>query len=424
MRVIRALFLALISMAVVGVGAPAATASVPLVTAAVPLTDVAYNSYGYSTYISGALASSGIKSGFTGYSSVGCTTQEGVTHTNQLPSANLGVATVGAVTSTAKSAGSTSSRTASGATYVGAIRLLSGLISADAVWTSSTSTITSTGVASGTNASKLVNLVVGGVAISAATAPNTTLSLKLNGVVIGRVVINQQSKVLAGGYVITATDALDVTMTANALGLGAGARVIVGRSYAALAAVPVGFAGGTGYGLKATTIDGTVKAGPLSLANVPCSGGSAIGNVAGTAVPGVLSIGAMKTTASSVAAPTLTSSVTSSVAGVNVLSGLITANTVTASSGTSRAMKAGPVTALDRSTFLGLKVLGFPLIGDSVAPNTKLVLPGLGTVTLHKVTRTATSIRVVMVEVVLSKVLGALPTGTKIEIGVSESSVR
>lgn len=417
MRSLRALLLALFSIAFVGFGVPSANA-------AVALTDVAYNTYGYGTYVSGALAGSGITSGYTAFSTVGCTTQAGLTRTNQLPSANLGLGTIGAVTTSAKSMGDTTSRTARGATSVTSIRLLSGLITADSVWTASTSTITSAGAASGTNSSQLVNLKVNGVPVSASAAPNTALNLMLNGAVIGRVVVNQQSRLTIGGFAVAATSALDLTLTTNALGLGAGARIIVGRSYAALAAVPAGFADGQGYGLKATSLDGAVKAGPVALMYVPCAGGSATANVAGATVPNVLTVGALKTTVNSVASPSLTSSVVASVAGVNVLSGLITANTLTASSSASRSTKTGPVTTVDRSTFLGLKVAGFPVIGDSVPANTKIVVPGLGTVTFRKVTRTTTGIRVVMVEVVLSKVLGALPTGSKIEIGVSESSVR
>ncbi|NHN57309.1 hypothetical protein G9U51_16175 [Calidifontibacter sp. DB0510] len=431
MSSLRSTLFALLAFALTlatGVAAPTATASTGPTTLTtltpVPLSSVGYSTYAYASYISGALAGSGITSGTTSWSAISCTATPGLTRTNSLASVNAGAVTTGTVASSAQSIGTTSSRTARSTVSVQSLRALSGLITADAVRSTSTSTYTSAGAASGTNSTTLTNLRINGVAISATTAPNTTIALRLNGSTIGRVVVNAQSKAANGPTVTTQTTALDVTMTSQALGLGAGARIVIGRSYAALPAVPAGFAGGFGYSLKATAANGVVKTGPLSYMSVPCSGGTASASVASGSVPSVLTAGAAKTTTSSTTYPTLSSRATNTIASANVLNGLISASAIVADTTTTRATRTATPVPTDRSSFGSLKVTGFPLITPAVAPNTTVTVPGLGRVTFHKVTRTTTGIQVTMIYIVLGQALGALPTGSVIELGVSNSSVR
>ncbi|ASN39645.1 hypothetical protein CGQ24_11870 [Arthrobacter sp. 7749] len=78
----------------------------------------------------------------------------------------------------------------------------------------------------------------------------------------------------------------------------------------------------------------------------------------------------------------------------------------------------------DTSTFTNLRIVGLPAINASVAPNTVIQVPGLGKVTLHKVSKSSTAIAVTMVEIVLNKAVGTLPVGSTIQIGYSNSSVR
>ncbi len=79
----------------------------------------------------------------------------------------------------------------------------------------------------------------------------------------------------------------------------------------------------------------------------------------------------------------------------------------------------------DMSSFTGLQVAGQPGIGDSIPPNTKVPLPGIGTLWLHKVVQTGTSIRVIMVQLdvtVPSNPLGLTP-GTVVNIASAQVGV-
>jgi len=218
---------------------------------------------------------------------------------------------------------------------------------------------------------------------------------------------------------------LTITLTAkNSLGLDVGARVIVGHSSASLAGVPAGFAAGNGFATRASTVNGTVTSGPTAYAGVPCTGGTSTANLAGSSLPGLLSVGAATTQDTSVTNPTLSSHVVNSIASVGVLSNLIKATGIVADTTTTRDTKSGPAHLRDASKFGSLSVAGLPGIGVNVAANTTVNLAGLGKVTFHKRVSTPTGTRVTMIYVVLGQALGGLPTGTVLEIGVSDTSVR
>lgn len=430
MNTIRRASLASLLIAATAAGAgPAAATSQgkrthTSVATAASLPNTAFAASAYGTYVSGGAAGAGLSSGATATSSVSCTTTVGLTRTNKVAAVNNGVITTGAVSTTSQSIGTATSRTARSTTSVGGVNLLHGLIKASAVSTSATSTRSGTGLSSGTHDAVLTGLSVGGTKISAKVAPNTSVSLKLNGAVIGRVVINEQAKRVSGGYTATSTRALDVYITAkNALGLDVGARIVVGNSSASLAGAPAGFARGSGFATRASTINGTVTSGPTAYAGVACTGGNSTANLAGTSVPALLSVGAATTKTTSLADPTLSSHVTNNIASVGVLANLIRATGVTADTTTSRATKLSPATFIDRSKFTSLSVAGLPNVNVNVAPNTTVNLAGLGKVTFHKRVFTPTGVRVTMIYVVLGKALGGLPTGTVLEIGVSDTSV-
>lgn len=409
-----------------GAVVPAADAATPSVAPhavhAVALGNVGYTTGAYGTYIAGAVAGNGISSGPTAATGINCTALAGRTTTNTTATANLGVAKTGAVHSTSQTIGSATSKTARSTTSVGSVNLLNGLITASAVSTTSTSTLSSAGAASGTNNTTITGLKVGGVAISANTKPNTTLTLKLSGKTIGQVIVNEQVKTTSGGTVTSNTRALEVRLTTAALGLNAGARVIVANSSAALNPVPAGFAGGDAYALKTTLLTGAVKNGPLAYQSVACAGGNRTANTASASLPSLLGIGATSTATQSSASPTLSGTATNTIASISVLNGLISATGIKASTTTTRAGKLALPVVSDHSTFGVLRVAGVPVITAAVKPNTTISLASLGKVTLHQVTRTSTGIKVVMVHIVLNKALGSLPTGSTIDLGVSETS--
>ena len=101
--------------------------------------------------------------------------------------------------------------------------------------------------------------------------------------------------------------------------------------------------------------------------------------------------------------------------------GLVTATAVKADVTAS----GNPPSFGDTSSFVGLSVAGQPGIGDSVPANTKVPLPGIGTLWLHRVVQTGSSIRVIMIQLnvtVPSNPLGLSP-GTVVDIASAQVNV-
>ncbi len=303
------------------------------------------------------------------------------------------------------------------------MNLLNGLVTVNALKTKTRATYTPSKTSYGSNNTNFVGIKVAGKGFANGVGPNTKIALTLGGKPLANVVLNEQSQGKSNGLVSAATTAIHVTISAkNSLGLPIGTNIYIGRSYAALRATPAGFASGWGYAAQAS-LGSTVKSGPISQAGVACDGGGRTTSVASSAIPGLVSLGAAKTTTSSVTTPKLTSTVTSEITGANVLNSLISARAITASTTTSRASFTSPITMADNSKFVGLKIAGVVSINDSVRPNTTINIASLGTVTLHKVTRTSQDIRVAMISIKLNKAIGSLAKGTLIEIGVSDTGV-
>ncbi|UIJ36298.1 choice-of-anchor P family protein [Allobranchiibius sp. GilTou73] len=384
---------------------------------------VGYSAYGYGTYVSSSLAA--LNSGATGYSVISCTTTSNLTNSNQVASVDLGkVGKVGTDYSQSRSILDASGRTSQGIAQISGVNLLGGLITSTSLKTTSRATYTPSKTSYGSNSTAFVGIKVAGKGFASGVGPNTKVALALGGKPFASVVLNEQSQAKVNGLTQAVTTGIHVTVTnSNSMGLPIGTTVYIGRSYAALKGTPAGFATGSAYGTQAT-LSGSVKSGPTALAGVACDGGDRTVSVASSAIPSLLSLGAVKSTTSSVATPKLTSSATNQISGLNVLSSLIGARTITASTTTSRTSFTSAATFTDTSGFVGLKIAGMPSITDSVKPNTTITLSQLGTVTLHKVTKTATGIRVVMVSITLDKALGNLAKGTLVEIGVSNTGVQ
>ena len=400
------------------------TANPPTASAAVATpAPVGYSAYGYGTYVSSSVAA--LRSGPTAYSAVSCTTTSNLSHSNEVASVNLGkVGKVGTDYSQSRSILDSSGRTSQGIAQVSGVNLLGGLVTATSLKTKTRATYTPTKTSYGSNSTAFVGIKVAGKGFAAGVGPNTKVALTLGGKPFASVVLNEQSRTTVNGLTQAVTTAIHVTISAsNSLGLPVGTTVYIGRSYAAIKATPAGFTSGYAFGTQAT-LSGIVKSGPTALVGVACDGGNATANIASSAIPVLLSVGAVKSTTSSVTTPKVTSSATDQITGLKVLGSLIGVQAITASTTTSRASFTAPATETDGSKFLGLKIAGVPSITDAVKPNTTITLANLGTVTLHKVTKTTTSIRVVMISIVLNKALGTLAKGTLVEIGVSDTGVQ
>jgi len=117
---------------------------------------------------------------------------------------------------------------------------------------------------------------------------------------------------------------------------------------------------------------------------------------------------------------TVSGEVTDKIAGLTVLGGRITAGIITSHTEASKSGSSATVLK-DTSAFAGLKINGVARVNSSTKPNTVIKVGGLGTVTLHKVSRTATALTVTMMEIKLNQKIGNLPTGTTVIVGYSSS---
>lgn len=368
-----------------------------------------------------------MRSGPTAVASIGCTTTFGRTVTGSTGAVDVpGAASVGATRTSASTAQSAGGHSSSATATTTGVNVLGGLVHADSVTSTSTASRSASGALAGTNQSRLAGLKVGGRALNAVPAPNSSISLKTSsGASLATVYLNQQYRSVVGGDVRASTVALRVVVTGrNSLGLPIGSRIDVGVSSTSLSRPVLGLVGGMGYSTSATLADGAVSTSRTSLAYAPCTGGEARATLAAAAVPGVVSTGTTTTEVlSTVTATSRRSYVKNTTSGPRVLGGLVSADAVIAETSVSQAGGGAAPVATDSSRFVGLRVAGLPAISSSVRPNTVMTVPGLGRVTLHKVVRTARSLDVVMVEIVTSRAFGSLPTGSVIRIGASSTSV-
>jgi hypothetical protein len=415
----RKLAAVLAAAAISGLGAPLAAA--PASAAVLPKVAFTAQAYGTQVNIGGV-----VRSGPTALSSIGCTTAAPRSTSAAITSANLPVVgSVGAVTTAARTSQSLSSKTSFSSAKVKGVNLLGGLVRAAALSTSSSASVNGARQYTGGNSAVLTNLVISGRPVSATAGPNTRIRVGAAGQTpFATAVVNKQERVNSNGEFRVATAAVTVIIDgSNSLGLPIGSRIDVAQTRANHSAPVTGLVGGKGYATSASTLEGRVVSSPTALVYARCTSGDGASNVAGVTLAGLLSTGTTQTTSKSTATSTSRSvTVKNTIASPKVLLGLISASAVTAETSVSQTGSLAPVVR-DSSRFLALKVAGFPAINDTVRPNTVVTIPQLGKVTFHKVTKSSTSIEVVMIEVVLNKSVGSLPTGSVVRIGYSNSKL-
>ncbi|WP_168404720.1 choice-of-anchor P family protein [Arthrobacter silvisoli] len=368
-----------------------------------------------------------LTSGPTANSSIGCTGLTGLTSTNSAAALNVpAVGAVGAAATSVRTLETATGKRIEGRSVVGSANLLGGLITAGTISSVSIADKNTAGAFSGTNQTNIANLKVLGLPVAANPAPNTVIDLNVPLLgSLGKITLNGQEKKLVNGTYQVSTTALRVeVLKAGIAGVKAGTDIRLGVSLAKLTPAQVGYAAGAGFTTKSTLATGLLGSGPTAYASLSCSAGTQTVNLAGTTLTGLATVGASTTTTTTVVSPALKGTVTNSLAGLNVLSGVIQADAIKAETSASRATAGGVVTLTDTSTFTNLRITGLPAINASVAPNTVVQVPGLGKVTLHKVTKTSAAIVVTMVEIVLNQSIGGLPTGSTIQIGYSNTGIR
>ncbi len=380
-----------------------------------------YSGKAYGTLVSVAPGTSGITAGSTAVSTL-CVEQTGISNSNSAADVILPpLASTGVIDTSVASAslgGGSSSSTAMAA--VNNLSLLQGLVTADAVQSVSSSISGPGGFSVSSTGTIFTNAKVLGLPILVNVKPNTHITLPG----IGFVILNEQFSVVNANRATLTVNAIHIKVDeANVLGLPVGTQLVVASAQSSTVfnnALLDGFAYGS------TVNAGVIQAGRTAPVELACTGTSqeVTNSVAATGVPGVLSTGAVHTSAQgTVGASSTSGQTTASVAELDLLTNLVAATTITADANVSAS--AGSVMLSDTgSAFAGLVVAGHPEVGANPPANTKVTIAGLGTLWLHRVIQTPTAIEVRMVELVVdtSNSLG-LPIGSDIRIAVAHVGV-
>jgi hypothetical protein len=280
---------------------------------------------------------------------------------------------------------SSSPQTSQAVADTASISLLAGLITATELKAVSTTTIDNNGVLHVSSAGSSVNnLVIFGHVYNGSIPANTRVVLPL----LGYVILNEQASNISTAQANLTVNMIHIHVTGlNLLGLQIGTDVTVSSATSGMINVfAPGIVTGDSYG---TQIIGTLLSSSATAPEVlPCLGtGGAVetNTLAGVNLAGVLSTGTVTDTAESNLTQALSSGQnTSTVQGLNLLNGLVTATVMKAQ-----------VNALVNDTqnyilygtdqFTGISVAGFPAINDNVPNNTSVPIAGLGTLYLKRI---------------------------------------
>lgn len=284
---------------------------------------------------------------------------------------------------------SSASQQAQASANTATISLLGGLITAQEINAVSTTTIDSNGVFHTSAAgSSVTNLMILGQKYNGSIPANTRVNIPL----LGYVVLNEQLSNIGSSTATMTVNMLDVHVTTlNILGLKIGTEILVSNATSGMVNVfAPGIISGESYGTQVT--GQLLASAPTAPESLPCFGtkGSVLTDtLAGVNLASILSTGTVTDTVESNLTISLSSGHnTSTVQGLNLLNGLVTANVME-----------GQVTAVVNDSynyiltgvdsFVGIDVAGHPEINDNVAYNTSVSLAGLGTLYLKRIINNA-----------------------------------
>ncbi len=418
-RKIRTFWLVAVLAMLAGTLATTAPAVANAGTATANAKEIGYLGTAYGTRV---MVGSTVTSGRSAVSTLGCTSMAGVTHSNTVASVGVPELSTGTIdTSVSSEETSTGFATTSSSTIQN-VNALSGLITATAVQSvSTTSKDKKTGKFSTSAAgTQFIGLTVAGVPVSATPPPNTKLSLPG----VGYVELNQQASHVSTTKASLRVIGLHIVVTLSTPLAPLGTQIDVGFAASGLGGPVAGLLDGLAYGANAN-VGGVVIAGnefPETLSCLGTSGATRTNTGVALSIPGVLTSGTVADTVEGTAGhKNASATVTSTIQGLNLLSGIVAATVIEAN-----VTAAGnPPSYTDNSDFLGLTVAGFPGIGDNVPPNTKLSLAGIGTLWLHRRFEFAHQIKVIMVQLIVTvpdNPTGLAP-GTTVNVGYAQASV-
>jgi hypothetical protein len=302
------------------------------------------------------------------------------------------------------------------------LSLLGGLIQADAVETVTTATKTPNGLSS-SSSTKFIGLTIAGQEYPATLPKDFTVTIPG----IASIVANSStSYTLAGGSYITGFG-LYVGLLKPFKDVPAAATVLLNPTQSVVVPAPPPAApqiGGVGYSSMVKASVGPaldVDAGPSAFIATPPGGtdGETIQNAtAEVTVPSVLHVAAAKSSTSGTTVPGRgVVRVDNELAGLDVLSGLITADGISAEA-TVKKRNSHRIRTRLTTRLLNLSVAG-TAIPANVPPNTVLDLAGVGTLVVNEQKRGSWGGYVRALHLTLSTAQDGLPVGAEIEVGVA-----
>jgi len=302
------------------------------------------------------------------------------------------------------------------------VRALDGLITADAIKAVATVNADSTTIRGKGDGSAFVALRIGGVAVNA--SPGRRIDLPGFGYVVLRDIRSIGNGTSAGGVRV---EMMRIVITrANALDIPVGSVLIIGHAEAGYRRIESrAIVSAAAWGSHATSRVGDIEneLGRSAAVYLGChaSGTSAGSNrVNSTTVPGVLTNHAVLSELNGSVSPEVaTARASSRIENVNLLDGTLTADVIRGVT-TVTVSGAGGATSFDGSKFVNLRVLG-EAIGDDVAPNTQIAIPGVGTLTLYATKASSNmreahgSVNMVILNVTSANSFG-IPVGTNLRL--------
>lgn len=413
----------LMGVTVMLAGALGGASTAMAATQAPAASEIGYAGSAFGTEVN--LAST-VESGKSALSSLGCTAQTGITHTNSVASVGLpGILSSGTVTTSASSESTATGTAATTSATTEGASLLGGLVSATTIQSVSTTSHNSSTNQLSTSAAgtEFLGLSVLGIPISSNPAPNTKITLPG----VGYVELNQQTSHVNPASANLTVIGIHIVVTLSTPLAPVGTQIVVSEANSSLGGPVRGLLSGLAYGAGANVAN-TIIAGeefPEPLGCLGTHGLTKSNTGVAVNIPGILTTGTVADTVEgNDNATAVSGEVTSSVQGLNLLAGTLTATVIKADVTARRNAKSNKVTLANLSTFLGLDVPGFPGITGTPAPNTQLSLAGLGTLWLNRQIETTNKITVIMVQLDVSVPGNPLGLAVGTTVNVASASIR
>lgn len=308
------------------------------------------------------------------------------------------------------------------------VNLLGGLITADAVETTSTLTGNGDGTTTTSGGTRFVNLKIVGVKLPLDIPQNFFVEIPgvaqigLNGFISGT----------ADGGRASQAWAIGVTLLKPQGEAPKGAGVFVNPTFQSVVPTPPASGAaisGNAYGTYVKAAAGStvaINSGPTAMIGTPYAGsfGKTLTNsTVSVSLPGVLSTGVISSTTTSTKTGTDDAEITNSnqLAKVNVLGGIVTADAIGVTAHGKRV--SGVYTGDMKMTLVNLNVAGV-VIPLNVAPNTTIDVAGLGKVIINQQLQTPGWNITRGVYITLSTAQAGLPVGATIEIAVASTRIQ